>query len=170
MKFLILVFILSCATLPSKRQDVADWLKKPMIKQLKPFISDGCSFWPEGTKENKTKWIRCCIIHDYKYWKGGTEKEREVADADLYRCIDKVQGSIIAEMMETGTNVGGSPIFKTSFRWGYGWNYTRGYLKISDKEKEYIRKLSPKRGEDLRKYLDKSKIDPEIEKIKKQIY
>ena len=162
--------IISCAQLPTSRKSISSFTNKPLNQQVSPFLSDGCSFWPEGTKRNKTKWIKCCILHDLKYWAGGTKAQRNKADTELKSCVEKVQGSIIAELMKDGTQVGGSPQFKTSFRWGYGWNYTRGYLSLTKKEKSYLKKISPKRGENLIKYLDKSKIDPEIEKLQDQIY
>lgn len=73
-------------------------------------------------------------------------------------------------MILQGVKIGGSPRFDTSFRWGYGWNYTRGYTKLNNKEKAYIESIAPKKGKDLRLYLDRSKIDPEIERVGKQIY
>jgi len=169
-KFLILILIASCAQLPINRRSVLSELKKPLSQQVSPFISDGCSFWPEGTKTNKTKWIKCCIVHDLKYWAGGTKVQRNNADSELEACVEKVQGSIVAELMKEGTQIGGSPKFKTAFRWGYGWNYTRGYLALTKNEKTYLKTISPKKGENLIRYLDKSKIDPEIEKLEDQIY
>ena len=36
--------------------------------------------------------------------------------------------------MLTGVRIGGSPYFPTSYRWGYGWPYPRGYQDLSEDE------------------------------------
>ena len=55
--------------------------------QIKPFTTDGCSMFPDDNMENHVKWMQCCIHHDYTYQKGGTEKERKVADLELKECV-----------------------------------------------------------------------------------
>lgn len=44
--------------------------------EIKPFKSDGCSSFPNGTFEQNELWLKCCTAHDYDYWKGGTYSER----------------------------------------------------------------------------------------------
>jgi len=39
--------------------------------ELKPFTSDGCSDFPDGTLTQKDLWLECCTAHDFTYWKGG---------------------------------------------------------------------------------------------------
>lgn len=162
---LFIFFVTNCAQLPKSRQDIRAELKKPLSQQINPFQSDGCSVWPEGSKKNKTSWLRCCLVHDIAYWRGGTKEEKETADAALQSCVERHDSNFIAELMKFGVSIGGTPKYKTSFRWGFGWNYNRGFLPLNSRERSYIEKISPKKGEDLLKYLDKSKIDPEIDHL-----
>ena len=34
---------------------------------LKPFTSDGCSSFPNGTLEYRELWLQCCTAHDLAY-------------------------------------------------------------------------------------------------------
>ena len=106
--------------------------------QIKPFTTDGCSVFPDGDMNNNSKWMACCIKHDFAYWKGGTEKEREEADFQLKECVKSLGESDIASVMHFGVRVGGEPFFPTSYRWGYGWPYARGYKAISRQESKQI--------------------------------
>ena len=101
---------------------------------LRPFTTDGCSLFPNGTAENKTLWLQCCIEHDRSYWLGGTRAERSAADKQLQQCVEQLDRKWVAQAMRDGVRVGGSPWWPTSFRWGYGWPYGRGYQAVSDAE------------------------------------
>lgn len=108
---------------------------------LRPFNSDGCSSFPDGTIEQNKLWLNCCIDHDKSYWAGGTYEERESADEALKQCVVGVGEPEIAQLMLAGVRVGGSPYFPTTFRWGYGWPYLRGYKAITDTERVEIKGL-----------------------------
>jgi len=108
---------------------------------LKPFMSDGCSSFPDGTIEHNTLWLDCCVEHDKAYWAGGTYEDREVADKALKECVATVGEPQIAEIMLAGVRVGGSPYFPTRFRWGYGWPYFRGYKELTGAEKQEVEKM-----------------------------
>jgi len=43
--------------------------------------------------------------------------------------------------MLAGVRVGGTPLFPTSFRWGYGWGYPRGYKELSSEELQLVEQL-----------------------------
>jgi hypothetical protein len=101
---------------------------------LKPFTTDGCSAFPDGTPVNRTAWLNCCIRHDMAYWKGGTHGERKDADRALESCVANIGEPEIAKLMRTGVRAGGSPYWPTPFRWGYGWPYLRGYKALSSEE------------------------------------
>lgn len=101
---------------------------------LKPFTTDGCSAFPDGTPGQKSLWIECCIRHDLAYWKGGTYDQRLEADQLLETCVLQVGEPEIAQLMLAGVRVGGSPYFPTTYRWGYGWPYPRGYKALSKDE------------------------------------
>ncbi|NIB45141.1 hypothetical protein HBA55_36520 [Pseudomaricurvus alkylphenolicus] len=102
--------------------------------KLKPFASDGCSAFPDGSQEQRQLWLQCCTEHDYAYWKGGTYKEREAADFALKACVEKVGEEEIALLMLAGVRVGGTPFLPTKFRWGYGWPYPRFYGELTKGE------------------------------------
>jgi len=105
---------------------------------LKPFTSDGCSIFPDGTLAHKQLWLSCCTAHDFAYWQGGTYDERLQADEALESCVAHVGEPEIATLMLAGVRVGGSPYLPTSFRWGYGWSYPRLYKALTEEEKSQI--------------------------------
>jgi len=107
--------------------------------ELKPFTTDGCSSFPDGTMQQQTLWLNCCIKHDLSYWKGGTHQERLAADLSLEQCVANIGEPNVARIMLAGVRVGGSPYFPTTYRWGYGWPYTRGYSELTDSEKQKIK-------------------------------
>jgi hypothetical protein len=83
---------------------------------IRPFTSDGCSAFPDGTFQQKELWLTCCTAHDYTYWQGGTYKKRLNADKELHLCVAKVGEPHVAKLMLAGVRVGGSPYLTTSFR------------------------------------------------------
>lgn len=109
---------------------------------LKPFSSDGCSVFPDGTFAQKNLWLNCCQRHDFDYWQGGTYQQRLASDKRLKMCVSKVGEPQIAALMLAGVRVGGTPYFPTSFRWGYGWDYPRLYGTLSVQELQQVIKLS----------------------------
>ncbi len=109
---------------------------------LKPFSSDGCSSFPDGTIKLNTLWLSCCTAHDYEYWKGGTYKQRLLADKALKQCVSKNGEPEIGLLMLAGVRIGGTPYLPTSFRWGYGWPYPRHYGALSTEELKQIKVLT----------------------------
>jgi hypothetical protein len=107
---------------------------------LKPFTSDGCSSFPDGTFAEKNLWLNCCKVHDKSYWQGGTQKQRLDADNHLKECVAKTGRPKIAKLMLAGVRVGGSPYWPTSFRWGYGWDYPKDYAELTQQEKKLVQK------------------------------
>jgi len=105
---------------------------------LKPFKSDGCSSFPNGTISQKSLWLKCCVDHDKAYWAGGTYEKRKKADAELMACVKNVGEPEIAQLMLAGVRVGGTPYLPTTFRWGYGWPYPRGYKRLTEEEKAEV--------------------------------
>lgn len=110
---------------------------------LQPFATEGCSLFPDGTKEHATLWRLCCIIHDVAYWRGGTYDERLEADRALQRCVEERGESEIAKLMYSGVRAGGTPYSPTPFRWGFGWPYPRGYKALTEEEREQVENLAP---------------------------
>jgi hypothetical protein len=110
-------------------------------ENIKPFTSDGCSAFPDGTFSQKNLWLSCCTIHDYAYWQGGTHEQRLLADNALRQCVAQVGEPNIATLMLAGVRVGGTPYFPTQFRWGYGWSYPRFYQNLTEAEKNQIKPI-----------------------------
>jgi len=110
-------------------------------ENIKPFTSDGCSSFPDGTIQHKKLWLACCTAHDYAYWQGGTYEERLKADKVLQQCVADVGEIHIANLMLAGVRIGGSPFIPTTFRWGYGWPYPRLYQALTADEVEQITAL-----------------------------
>ncbi|WP_044619981.1 hypothetical protein [Gynuella sunshinyii] len=108
--------------------------------ELKPFTTDGCSVFPDGTPAANSKWIECCIRHDYAYWKGGTFEQREQADAALEQCVSDMGESGISILMHAGVRLGGSPYFPTWYRWGYGWPMFSGYKALTTEEQQQVQR------------------------------
>lgn len=112
-----------------------------LAAEIRPFTSDGCSSFPDGTFEQNELWLSCCRAHDYTYWKGGTYEERVAADQELESCVSQVGEPEIATLMLGGVRVGGTPYLPTQFRWGYGWPYPRGYKALTEEELAQITEL-----------------------------
>lgn len=105
-----------------------------LASDIRPFESDGCSSFPDGTFWQNELWLMCCVAHDYAYWKGGTYQERVLADNELEVCVSGVGEPEIALLMLAGVRVGGTPYLPTRFRWGYGWPYPQGYKALTEEE------------------------------------
>lgn len=97
-----------------------------------PFTTDGCSFFPD--RSCKANWCSCCLVHDLAYWRGGTADERIAADQALRQCVRRASGNVLATVMYAGTRLGGSSVFPTTFRWGYGWPVGRPYGALTADE------------------------------------
>jgi hypothetical protein len=107
--------------------------------ELEPFTSDGCSSFPNGTLQQQGLWLNCCVKHDLAYWKGGTYQERLDADLALEQCVVGIGEPNVGKLMLAGVRVGGSPYWPTTYRWGYGWPYLRGYKALSVDEKQQVK-------------------------------
>jgi len=114
-----------------------------LADQIKPFTSDGCSVFPDGTLAQRQLWLSCCTAHDRAYWQGGTYEERLAADKALKLCVEKAGEAEIAFLMLTGVRVGGTPYLPMAFRWGYGWPYPRFYRALSAAERQQIKQQLP---------------------------
>ena len=108
-------------------------------RELAPFTTDGCSVFPDRSPIGKADWCACCVAHDRAYWRGGTEEERRSADDALRACVLKATGdATLADAMRAGVRIGGTPALPTWFRWGYGWQYDRGYAPLTPQERRLV--------------------------------
>ena len=97
------------------------WKKIKNDPPKNSFKSDGCSAWFDEWKGHSLYPV--CFLHDLKYWAGYPEEhvERLIADAELMIGIARtLNDTRMAEIMFYGVRLGGHPIFKQSFSWGFG--------------------------------------------------
>lgn len=107
---------------------------------LRDFTSDGCSLFPDGSVKDRDLWCDCCFTHDVAYWQGGTKEARKRADETLRQCVfERTHSKVLADMMYDGVRAGGHPAFPTWYRWGYGWKYGKGYVALTEQEKQQVR-------------------------------
>ena len=59
---------------------------------------------------------------------------------ELRQCVGGLARPTIALLMFVGVRIGGTPYVPTSFRWGYGWPYFRGYTALSEFERAAVEK------------------------------
>jgi hypothetical protein len=72
-------------------------------------------------------WNDLCVEHDRAYWAGGTAEMRRIADRALMAGVTLNGHPIWAFLMWAAVRFGGHPLLPTSWRWGYGYRYPRGY-------------------------------------------
>lgn len=118
------------------------------VNKLRPFVTDGCSMWFDGTHRQPYLWRHCCVVHDLAYWQGGASQVRDQADQQLRACVSEVAGKAMGNYMYFFVSTGGSPLLPTAYRWGYGWNYLenghpRGYQLPNPQEQLQLDALLP---------------------------
>jgi len=107
----------------------------PRSEAIAPFTTDGCSLFPNRSLSWKKDWCDCCVAHDRAYWRGGTSDERLATDKAFKACVkEKTSSPVLAALMYAGVRLGGTPYLNTSFRWGYGWSFGRGYAPLAQGE------------------------------------
>jgi len=107
-------------------------------KVFEPFVTDGCSWFPDGSCEQDNLWRECCVTHDRTYWVGGSRDERMEADRILQECVADKGAPKTATMMRIGVWFGGTPYLPMYFRWGFGWPYLRGYKALTAEERKEV--------------------------------
>lgn len=92
------------------------------LAQQKEFKTDGCTLFVDSS------WKQCCVEHDKKYWQGGSVKERHISDTIFRDCIHHTtDNQVLSIIMYGAVRIGGVPFIATPWRWGYGWEFGRGY-------------------------------------------
>lgn len=129
MRFVFIMFLLNSFSLSANNA-------------LIPFVSDGCSGFPDGNFSQPQRWLLCCEAHDFDYWKGGSSAERLSSDHNLQKCVANLGHPTIAVLMFAGVRVGGSPYLPTPFRWGYGWPFPKGYAPLTPNELQQVKAMS----------------------------
>jgi len=86
-----------------------------------PCRMDGCSMAPDFDFGD------CCDLHDARYWSGGSAEERKRTDQEFRECIIGAGHPFTARIYYYAVRAAGTPHLPTRWRWGFGWDYPRGY-------------------------------------------
>lgn len=116
----------------------------PREVPLRDFTTDGCTGGPEGTRCDPDAWLHACTEHDWRYWQGGTRKQRREADRILREKISAEGYPGMGNLAFVAVRIGGSALWPTPFRWGYGWDqYPRLPRPLTTSEEREVRKKAP---------------------------
>ncbi len=124
----------------------AVWLTQcasPRNAALRPFESDGCTAFPDGTSSHPNLWQPACLRHDVAYWKGGEAPDRLAADRALRQAIFDSGHPWVSRLAYIGVRLGGVPWLPTPWRWGFGWPYGRGYAPLTESERAQVLAKAP---------------------------
>lgn len=113
----LIFFVLLSVNAPSQVRQITERVEPPA-----DFKGDGCTAFPDGD------WGNCCFEHDKAYFRGGTAKERSLADKKLFQCVNAKSGfhhKIIAPIMWLGVRAGGAEFLQAPFSWGFGQPKTK---------------------------------------------
>lgn len=106
---------------------------------LGPFLSDGCTFFPEGPRRDPDRWAICCYEHDLRFWAGGSKASRKRADERLKACVAERGSDATALLMYLGVRLGRfSPRKIPGKTWGNAWATHGGYRDLSETDVERI--------------------------------
>ena len=68
-------------------------------RELKPFATDYCTLYVEGTRSQPNLWRHCCVEHDLYFWCGGNLEDKKATDIvgmDLTKVSESLDYFIIA--------------------------------------------------------------------------
>jgi hypothetical protein len=102
--------------------------------KLKPFETDGCTMFIDGTPKEPGLWKNCCIEHDLRYWFGGSTEDMDATDLRLKSCVEKIAGATWANLIYTGVRTGHHSPVKNKTQWNWGWTEKREYKKLTPEE------------------------------------
>lgn len=118
---------------------VCSFISHAQDQSLKPFLTDYCTAYSEGTREKPDLWKHCCVEHDLYFWAGGSHDDRKETDLRLKSCVEATGEVAIARLIYLAVTIGGnSPIrFKTK-EWGHSWEKRERYLSLTESETALI--------------------------------
>ena len=92
-----------------------------------PFTTDGCSggmTWAWRTLLRRPPpWEGLCVAHDRAYWRGGTQRDRILADRALLVGVIECGYPLTGFAMYWAVRFFGSPWWRFSWRWAYGYRH-----------------------------------------------
>ncbi len=101
---------------------------------LKPFQTDGCTLFIDGTPSKPGLWRSCCVEHDLRYWFGGSSEDMDSADLRLKSCVKQIAGESIARTIYTGVRAGHYSPIKNKTAWNWGWVLKREKVALNLEE------------------------------------
>lgn len=109
--------------------------------ELKEFYTDGCTLFIDHYPKHKEKsWRHCCVIHDLRYWYGGTTDQKNAADLDLKLCVENAYSKFLADLMYRGIKVGQISPIKHKTQWGWGWVEKKpASFELTEEENQYVK-------------------------------
>lgn len=145
------IFILSLSLIAS-----VAWAKKDA--DLKPFLTDGCTSYAEGTRAQPDLWKHCCVEHDLFFWAGGSHAERKETDLRLKSCVEKTGELTHARLIYLGVTIGDtSPIHFKGKQWGHAFEGRERYLSLNEREKasviHHIEMNNPELSNELKQFF-----------------
>ena len=105
---------------------------------LKPFVTDGCTMFVDGTISSPGLWRSCCVEHDLRYWYGGSDSEMDATDNHIRDCVERVAGASWAKVVYTGIRAGHYSPIKNKYQWSWGWNQKREKTPLTPEESTYV--------------------------------
>lgn len=127
LKYTILLLLLIIA--PSLRAEI----------KLKPFETDGCTMFMDGTYSQPGLWKHCCSEHDLRYWFGGSQADMDASDLRLRSCVQKVAGDNWAFVIYSGIRAGHHSPIKNKYQWNWGWTLSREKRPLTPAEIDYVK-------------------------------
>ena len=104
-------------------------------KELRLFQTKGCGYEPKNIDINSIN--NCCVAQQLKYWQGGTNKERSVANDALYTCVlNETNDEKLAALMKKKETH--SAYSLRDNRWGNGWSWGHFYKALKEDEKQEV--------------------------------
>ncbi len=89
---------------------------------VRPFATDGCTFFVNGTLDQPELWKDCCLEHDLHLWAGGSTESRNRTDLRLRDCVTEKGQPDIAALMYAGVAMGRhSGVKIPGKQWGNAW-------------------------------------------------
>ena len=104
-------------------------------RELKPFATDYCTLYVEGTRAQPNLWRHCCVEHDLYFWAGGNLEDKKATDQRLKSCVKKTGAATQAVLIYTAVVIGGhSPVHIKAKQWGNTWGERQRYLTLTEDE------------------------------------
>ncbi|MBC7387174.1 MAG: hypothetical protein H7301_13565 [Cryobacterium sp.] len=104
-----------------------------------PFITDGCTSFPNGTLRSPELWLHCCVEHDLFLWAGGTRKMRNRADIQLRDCVRETGALREADVMYLGVRMGCYfPVKIPHMSWANAWDGP-SYIRLTREQIDAIK-------------------------------